>query len=50
MGKSQISVVVLQNRVKFWCMIPMGLKYNRLRKKLNGGGWERDSQVADLIF
>ena len=52
MGKNQNSVVVLQIRRKFWCMIPMGVKYNTqsLSKKLNGGGQERDSQVADLSF
>ena len=52
MGKNQNSVVVLQNRVKFWWMIPMGVKYNHqsLSEKINGGGRERDSQVADLSF
>ena len=28
MGKNQNSVVVLQTQVKFWWMIPMGVKYN----------------------
>ena len=28
MGKNQISVVVLRIRLKFWSMIPMGVKYN----------------------
>ena len=52
MSKNQISVVVFQIRVKFRCMIPMGVKYNHtnLSKKLNSGGRERDSQVADLSF
>ena len=52
MGKNQISIVVLQIRVKFWWVIPMGVKYNHtnLSEKLNGGGRERDSQVADLSF
>ena len=53
MGKNQNSVVVLHIRLKFWWMIPMGVKYNHtnsLSKKLNGGGRERDSQVADLSF
>ena len=31
MGKNQNSVVVLQIRVKFWCMIPMGVKYNHTK-------------------
>ena len=52
MGQNQNSVVVLRIQVKFWWMIPMGVKYNHksLSKKLNGGGRERDSQVADLSF
>ena len=29
MGKNQNSVVVLQIRLKFWSMIPMGVKYNQ---------------------
>ena len=28
MGKNQISVVVLEIWLKFWWMIPMGVKYN----------------------
>ena len=31
MGKNQNSVVVLQFRVKFWCIIPMGVKYNHTK-------------------
>ena len=31
MGKNQISVVVLQIWVKFWWMIPMGVKYNHTK-------------------
>ena len=31
MGKNQNSIVVLQIRVKFWCMIPMGVKYNHTK-------------------
>ena len=31
MGKNQNSVVVLQIRVKFWWMIPMGVKYNHTK-------------------
>ena len=52
MGKNGNSVVVLRIWLKFWCMIPMGVKYNhtKLSEKLNGGGRERDSQVADLGF
>ena len=53
MGQNRNSVVVHQIPVKFWWMIPMGVKYNHtksLSKKLNGGGRERDPQVADLSF
>ena len=31
MGKNQKSVVVLWIRVKFWWMIPMGVKYNHTK-------------------
>ena len=31
MGKNQNSVVVLQIQVKFWWMIPMGVKYNHTK-------------------
>ena len=37
MGKNQNSVVVLQICVKFWCMIPMGVKYNHTK-------FERETQ------
>ena len=52
MGKNQNSVVVLQIRLKFWWMIPMGVStiIQSLSKKLNGGSRERDSHVTDLGF
>ena len=31
MGKNQKSVMVFQIRVKFWWMIPMGVKYNHTK-------------------
>ena len=31
MGKNQISVMVLQIQLKFWWMIPMGVKYNHTK-------------------
>ena len=31
MGKNQNSVLVLQIRLKFWWMIPMGVKYNHTK-------------------
>ena len=37
MGKNQNSVVVLWIWLKFWCMIPMALKYKHTK-------FERDSQ------
>ena len=50
MGENQISVVVLEIRLKFWWMISMGVRSitQHLSKKLNGAGRERDSQVADF--
>ena len=52
MGKNQISVVVLQNRVKFWWMIPMGVKYNHTKFEQITQRWRpgHDSQMADLSF
>ena len=35
MGKNQTFVVVLQIRVKFWWMIPMGVKYNHTKSGKN---------------
>ena len=37
MGKNQNSVVVFWIWLKFWCMIPMGVKYNRIK-------FERETQ------
>ena len=31
MGENQTSVVVLRIRLKFWWMIPMGVKYNHTK-------------------
>ena len=39
MGKNQNSVVVLQIRVKFWCMIPMGVKYNHTKFEQETQRW-----------
>ena len=33
MDKNQISVVLLWIRLKFWWMIPMGVKYNHTRAR-----------------
>ena len=51
MGKNQKSVVVLWIWLKFWCMIPMGVKYNHTKFEQKTQRWrERDSQLADLSF
>ena len=34
MGENQNPVVALQIRVKFWWMIPMGMKYNHTKFQL----------------
>ena len=39
MAKNQISVVVLQIQVKFWCMIPMGVKYNHTKFEQETQRW-----------
>ena len=38
MGENQNSVVVVRIRPKFWWMIPMGVKNNQTKFKLNDGG------------
>ena len=54
MGENQNSVVVLWIWLKFWCMIPMGVKYNHTKFERETRRWrrdrQRDSQVADLRF
>ena len=39
MGKNQNSVVVLWIWLKFWCMIPMGVKYNHTKFEREIGRW-----------
>ena len=39
MGKNQKSVVVLQLRMKFWWMIPMGVKYNHRKFEQETQRW-----------
>ena len=39
MGKNQNSVVVLWIPVKFWCMIPMGVKYNHTKFEQETQRW-----------
>ena len=51
MGKNQNSLVVLSIQVKFWLMIPMGVKYNHTKFEQETQRWrERHSRVADLSF
>ena len=52
MGDNQTSVVLLEIHVKFWWMIPMGVKYNHTKFEQATQRWRpgRDSQVADLSF
>ena len=46
MGKNQISVVVLQNCVKLWCMIPMGVKYNHTKFEQETQRWRPGTGLA----
>ena len=46
MGKNQNSVVVLQIRVKFWCMIPMGVKYNHTKFEQETQRWQPGTGFA----
>ena len=39
MGKNQNSVVVLWIWLKFWCMIPMGVKYNHTKFERETRQW-----------
>ena len=46
MGKNQMSVVVLQIRVKFWCMIPMGVKYKHTKFEAETQRWRPGTGFA----
>ena len=46
MGKNQISVVALQIRVKFGCMIPMGVKYNHTKFEQETQRWRPGTGFA----
>ena len=46
MGKNQNSVVVLQIRVNFWCMIPMGVKYNHTKFERETQRWRPGTRFA----
>ena len=46
MGKNQNSVVVLQIRLKFWWMIPMGVKYNHKKFEQETQRWRPGTGFA----
>ena len=46
MGKDQTSVVVLWIRVKFWWMIPMGVKYNHTKFEQETQRWRPGTGFA----
>ena len=46
MGQNQNSVVVLRIRVKFWWMIPMGVKYNHTKFEQETQRWRPGTGFA----
>ena len=46
MGKRQNSVVVLHHRMKFWWMIPMGVKYNHTKFERETQRWRPEMRFA----
>ena len=46
MGKNQNSVVVLRIRLKFWLMIPMGVKYNHTKVEQESQRWRLGMSFA----
>ena len=46
MGKNQNFVVVLQIRLKFWWMIPMGVKYNHTKVEQETQRWRPGTGLA----
>ena len=46
MGKNQISAVVLRIWLKFWWMIPMGVKYNHAKYEPKTKRWRPGRAVA----
>ena len=46
MGNNQNSVVVLQIQVKFWWMIPMGVKYNHTKFEQKTQRWRPGTGFA----
>ena len=51
MGKNHNSVVVGRIQLNFWWIKSMGVTNTQsMSQKINGGGQERASQMADLRF
>ena len=46
MGKNQNSAVVLRIRLKFWCMIPMGVRDNPTKYEPETQRWRPGTAVA----
>ena len=46
MGKNQKSVVGAQIRVNFWCMIPLGVKYNHRKLEQETQRWRPETGFA----
>ena len=46
MPKYQTSAVVLQIRLKFWCTIPMGVKYNHTKFEQESLQWRPGTGFA----
>ena len=46
MGKNQNSVVVLRIRLGFWCMIPLGVKYDDAKFEQETQRWRPGTGVA----
>ena len=46
MGKNQNSVVVLRIRLKFWWMMPMGVRDNHTKYELEAQRWRPGTAVA----
>ena len=46
MGKNQNSLVVLPIQVKFWWMIPMGVKYNHTKFEQKTQRWRPGTGIC----
>ena len=48
MGKNQNSIVVLRIQLKFWWMIPMGVKYNHTEFEQETQRWRPGTGFASV--